>query len=307
MVARVRLARPPYPQSDPPAWCLVTQKRDISYPRGATVKIQPSTLRPTITLLGCTLLGCMLLPAGCEPKVEKTVDGWSTARDMLRLDAHNCHASMTVLCDDRDAFIDPILQRVLDRSFHGKMPTTESQVKAVVRRCQAAYVAQQMEDEEGRRRVAEKIRKNYQNPQVKKDGNILAVLVGPVPGKFEKRNRAGFAMVPDYWSKEKDWPIAEVARFAKKFSAKYPQASLIKFDVMLPAIAAGGYKHHHWNYSKSTRRLWTLSTPTTAYFTDKINNWDAFIDHAQTLRQQDLHMCTLADKNLNEAAKGCPL
>ena len=128
-----------------------------------------------------------------------------------------------------------------------------------------------------------RIRKNYQDPQVIEEGNTIEVMIGPVPGTFRERLKGGYIMTPEGWSKEKAWPIAEAARFAKKYAEKYPKASLIKLQIMLPSIGFGPYRKHRWNYSKSTRRLWVrpANRPTTAYFTDKIDDWNAFIKESR--------------------------
>lgn len=242
-----------------------------------------------------------------EKKVTEE-DSWKIARELLTEDSDLCHVRIPELCIKDEKMIDPILQRVLDQSFHSKMPRNIRDIRSVVRRCSGAYSSQQINTPKNRAIVAQKIADYYANPRVIVEKNIAKVIVGPVPGTFEKRGRSGYTMMPAYWKNKSHWPLVEAAKMAQKILTKYPEIDFLKMKVLVPSIGAGGYATENWFYSKATHRLWVMpDRPTEAFFTEKISDFNTFITKAKMMKLYDLDRCTLQDKGWNEAKKGCPL
>ena len=249
----------------------------------------------------------LFLALGCSSDPGPVVDGWEVARDILRTDKMNCHHHILAYCERDPKFIDPILQRVLEQSFHGQMPNTERGARAVARRAVGSYLSQQVDTEEARARLTRRIEAYYQDPSVEDEGAIRRVEMGVVPGRWEKRGRSGFTMVPTTRWDGTDWSIAEVARFAERYAE--PGVSLVELSVSLPVPgAAGGYHAQVWRYSASTRRIWLtlLDRPTDAWYSDRVTDWSVFRARAEKMKRSDLHFCTLVDKNWNED-DACPL
>lgn len=240
----------------------------------------------------------MLLALACgggsSPDTEPKVDGWQIARDDLRLNEHNCFASMLAYCDGSEAFVDPILQEVLDRSYDGVMPDTKTKALRISKRARGSYGFAQAGTEEARAGLMKRVEAHYDSPSAIQEGTVLRVEIGVIPGAWKDLGRAGWVIEPGKKVLGMDWRLSEAVRFTRAFQQSHPTAETFLMKVKLRQIGgAGGYRSQTWTWRGSDSRL-VLSDParpSAHWQTDPITDWDAFEQKAKTMDRDDLWFC----------------
>lgn len=235
--------------------------------------------------------------AAAAPAATPTVSGdLSLARAaLLRGDA--CYQDRAAYCITDPAFVDPILARVIERSFDGKVPTTEEEAEAVARRARGTFSNQQLDTPEARGRVEAAIRAYWDAPTITRDRGLVRADLGVPPGALERTGRAGWGVVksPLIVDGELDGKVAASRLIALRASA--PDAVTFALDVDLPA-SSGGFVRCEIRYQSNRDRVIVRRDDRSnqAWYTPKLGgDLSAYASGAASLNTRDLADCKLKD------------
>lgn len=179
-----------------------------------------------------------------------------------------CYAHRAEYCvRDRD-FVDPIIQKLLDKYYDGVMPTEKDKVDEVIQAAGSDYRVA-LETPDGLRRIEKLVEARFAAPVVKDEGTRVTVDFGCLPGKLSvgvgPRARMGSSESPHF--AEGQWHSTEAAQALAKYAAQFPKAQIVELVVQVPDMGLTRWTYH-LDRQKDAVYVWNNGMPTGAYVTE---------------------------------------
>lgn len=253
-----------------------------------------SALLGTLALLGAAPSGCKNTSEGGSPVAKSNMYGiveeapasaagkeagpaagvgaaQAQALEQVRallFTEERCYARRAEYCvRDRD-FVDPIIQKLLDKYYDGVMPTEKDKVDEVIQAAGSDYRVA-LETPDGLRRIEKLVEARFAAPVVKDEGAKVTVDFGCLPGKLSvgvgPRARMGSSESPHF--AEGQWHSTEVAQALAKYAAQFPKAQAVELVAQVPDMGLTRWTYH-LDRQKDAIYVWNSGMPTGAYVTD---------------------------------------
>lgn len=159
------------------------------------------------------------------------------------------------------ALVDPVIQRVLDRSFRGQLPTDERGVQSVARRARGTY-ANLIDQEEVRAYIEARVLERYQRPRLSWEGGLLVADHGIAPGPLERQGRAGWSIQRSEVIADGEWRGELAAASLAGLAAANPEARALSARIQIPTGTLVTQFDYRWIPSQD-RLILTRDTAST--------------------------------------------
>jgi hypothetical protein len=203
-----------------------------------------------VLLFAAAELGCKRRP----PPAELVVDGWSEVRAELLSGTH-CFAARPEYCVTDAAFVDRAIRSRLDALYGGEMPLRRAHVEATKRAAILEY-KRAMTSPEGVAKVAEAIEARYLEPRVAVGPGGVQIDFGVVPGKLSGHPGAMEITLDESSFAADGWLEAEARRELALFARTYPDAKILRLEVVLPTKT--GLGRFVYRYSRIEKRVFVV-------------------------------------------------
>jgi hypothetical protein len=176
-----------------------------------------------------------LFGGGKKEPPQAVEEPWATARQLLADHDRNWagRAAYNVV---EPAFVDPILQRVIDRkrSLAGQMPSDLAAIKRIVRTAGTAYRSRLLSSEEGRAAVEARVQAYFADPPVEREGPLARCDHGRLPGPLSKVTRAGWGIARSDHEEEGELRPTTLAWALRRLHDLEPSANAWEIAVEVP-------------------------------------------------------------------------
>ncbi len=231
-----------------------------------------------------------VLPA-CErpaPNLTPVAEPWSEVRASLTT-GERCFAKSPEYCLADPAFLDPVIQSVLDRKFDGAMPTTRDGVDSVTRSVGSPYRTAS-QTPEAVALVQALVDARYSSPVITVDGTTVTADYGHVAGPLRVQTRHGVNMAPSPNVDGSQWASTEVGPALLSLSAGHPQAALLQLKILIPG---GSSSPRQWTYTykPASKRIRVQKEHDRSYSVGPIPTLEA-IGPETSVHTRDLSSCS---------------
>lgn len=163
---------------------------------------------------------------------------------------------------DRE-FVDPIVQRLIDKYYGGVIPTEEAKLVELIEYAQTDHAAAH-QTPDGLRRLEKLLEKRFASPQVTQQGNRVVVDFGFLPGRMTAGPRARIGVSESSHVQDGQWKSVEVAQALTKYVAE--QAGAAYLDLVV-SLADAQQTRWTYSYDRAADRLYVFSSgmPTGAF------------------------------------------
>ena len=231
----------------------------------------------------CGLTDCKKRPPDTTP-VE---DPWAEARAEMT-EGGRCFEGLKQYCLTDPAFLDPIIQEVLDKRHDGEMPTTRDGVKALLRHVGSPY-RQALKEPAAVLAVQALIQARFDAPVVTVEGDTAIADYGHVAGTLRVSAREGVNMKPASKAEGPRWGSEKVGQALRKLAQDHPTAAFLEARVMLPK---GTGRPHTWRYryKLASKKLRVEDTKGSSYHLGAMEL--AEIGAGASVATRDLNTCS---------------
>lgn len=229
------------------------------------------------------------------PATSAPAGDLSLARAALLGDPDNCFLGRSAYCIDDPAFVDPILREVIERSFHGEVPTTMDEGETVARRARGRYRNAQLDSPEARAQVEAAVRANFEDPPVTREQGLVRADLGVVPGALTRTGRAGWDITSSEQVANGELLGTVAAAKLDALRQAEPDATTVALDVLIPANA-GSYTRFEYRYAGNRDRILVRRQDRSnqTWFTPKLGgDLGPYVRGERGLLTSELETCTL--------------
>lgn len=193
------------------------------------------------------------------------------------------------------ALIDPLIQRVLERSFRGRLPEGEREVQAVARRIRGSY-ANLIDQPEARAEIEARIAARYQSPRLSWEGPMRVGDHGIAPGPLERFGRAGWSVQHSPVIAQGEWRGDEAARALQRLRAAAPEAGALAARIDIPTGTLVTKFEYRWIPAQARLVLTRATASTFAWVATGVGDLGAFARGERSLHSAALERTSLTRK-----------
>lgn len=217
-------------------------------------------------------------------------------REALIADPSNAFKSDPSYAIRDPELLDPVIERVIVRSFRGEAPTDEAGIERVARRCRGASRSL-IGTDEGRAEVEGHLAHRYAHPLIGWEDKLLVADHGLTPGPLVRRLRAGWDVVESEVVEAGEWRGDEVARSLMARHASWPDAPVIALRIRVPEGTVQTGWEYRWIRPQDRIAVTKATRSTFVWVTDALNDdLGPLLRGELSLRTQDLRRTSLTRK-----------
>jgi hypothetical protein len=255
-------------------------------------------------------VAALLLIGGCGSADggRELEDPRASAREGLTSDAESCFADLPTACETDPAFVDGILDEVVERSMRGRFPRTRRGVDRLVRRARSAYATAQLATPAARARLETRLRTLYDDPPIRPEGEGVVADLGVVPTGLVRRPRSGWTVADEGPELDRrQWAGPEAGRVLRRLAEAHPHAAFVEAQVRLPRFAALERWRYRWIPARAQVVVFRPGAGDHTFVTPRDPKvLDALAAGRRRIHTADLHVCVGDARNFGDDPE-CPL